>query len=144
MLLKPSLSNDGLPHYMKMWPKMRMYNKGTGGRCTLNDDQVGVQRILPLDYSTMHLPPLVGICQENVEACSQIAVFTPQQPHSGSLEKWKGQLSSCLVMSKNTASWDLSVSLLEEPRARLPSQVATPPLRHPPHGYGEQIHRTAP
>ena len=106
MLLKPSLSNDGLPHYMKMWPKMRMYNKGTGGRCTLNDDQVGVQRILPLDYSTMHLPPLVGICQENVEACSQIAVFTPQQPHSGSLEKWKGQLSSCLVMSKNTASWD--------------------------------------
>ena len=30
--------------------------KGTSGRCTLDDTQVGVQRILSLNYSTMHLP----------------------------------------------------------------------------------------
>ena len=29
--------------------------KSTSSRCTLDDTQVGVQRILPLDYSTMHL-----------------------------------------------------------------------------------------
>ena len=26
MQLKPSLSSGGLPHHMKMWPKMHMYN----------------------------------------------------------------------------------------------------------------------
>ena len=34
---------------------------GAVERCCLNGDQVGVQRILPLDYSTMHLPPVIGV-----------------------------------------------------------------------------------
>ncbi len=46
----------------------------TVGRCTLNDALVGVQRILPLDYSTMHLPPLIGISTADVLANSQLAV----------------------------------------------------------------------
>ena len=31
------------------------------GRCSVSDNLVGAQRILPLDYSTMHLPPIVGV-----------------------------------------------------------------------------------
>ena len=64
--------------------------QGTSGRCTLDDTQVGVQRILPLDYSTMHLPPLVGICQENVEAGNQIAVLPLNSPIVAAVREMEG------------------------------------------------------
>ena len=64
--------------------------QGTSGRCTLHDTQVGVQRILPLDHSTMHLPPLVGICQENVEACNQIAVLPLNSPIVAAVREMEG------------------------------------------------------
>ena len=71
---------------------------GTGGRCTLHDDQVGVQRILPVDYSTMHLPPLVGICQENVEANNQIAVLPLNSPIVAAVREMEG---SAVPMQSN-------------------------------------------
>ena len=49
-------------------------------RCSLNGAQVGVQRILPLDYSTMHLPPLIGVSQADVPANSQLAVLPLNSP----------------------------------------------------------------
>ena len=64
--------------------------QGTSGRCTLHDAQVGVQRTLPLDYSTMHLPPLVGICHENVEACNQIAVLPLNSPIVAAVREMEG------------------------------------------------------
>ena len=64
--------------------------KGTSGRCTLDDTQVGVQRILPLDYSTMHLPPIVGICQEKVEAGNQLAVLPLNSPIVAAVREMEG------------------------------------------------------
>ena len=49
--------------------------QGAVARCCLNCDQVGVQRILPLDYSSMHLPPVIGVCQVDVSANSQLAAI---------------------------------------------------------------------
>ena len=64
--------------------------KGTSGRCTLDDTQVGVQRILPLNYSTMHLPPIVGICQEKVEAGDQLAVLPLNSPIVAAVREMEG------------------------------------------------------
>ena len=50
------------------------------GRCSLCANQVGIQRILPLDYSTMHLPPLVGITSAEAQKGSQVAVLPLNSP----------------------------------------------------------------
>ena len=76
--------------------------QGTGGRCMLNDAQVGVQRILPLDYSTMHLPPLVGICQENVAACNQIAVLPLNSPIVAAVREMEGSAAPMQSNVKTT------------------------------------------
>ena len=64
--------------------------KGTSGRCTLDDTQVGVQRILPLNYSTMHLPPIVGVCQEKVEAGDRLAVLPLNSPVVAAVREMEG------------------------------------------------------
>ena len=64
--------------------------QGTVGRCSLQDDRVGVQRILPLDYSTMHLPPFVGICQGDVEANNQLAVLPLSSPVVAAIREMEG------------------------------------------------------
>ena len=64
--------------------------KGTSGRCTLDDTQVGVQRILPLNYSTMHLPPIVGVCQEKVEAGDRLAVLPLNSPVVAAIREMEG------------------------------------------------------
>ena len=64
--------------------------KGTSGRCTLDDTQVGVQRILPLDYSSMHPPPIVGICQEKVEVGNQLAVLPLNSPIVAAVREMEG------------------------------------------------------
>ena len=53
---------------------------GTLGRCSLSDTQVGVQRILPLDYSTMHLPPIIGISKVDISKGTQLAVLPLNSP----------------------------------------------------------------
>ena len=50
------------------------------GRCSLSDTQVGVQRILPLDYSTMHLPPIIGVSKADVSKSTQLAVMPLNSP----------------------------------------------------------------
>ena len=57
-----------------------------------------MQRILPLDYSTMHLPPLVGICQENVEANNQLAVLPLSSPIVAAIREMEG---SAVPMQSN-------------------------------------------
>ena len=52
----------------------------TVGRCSLSDTQVGSQRILPLDYSTMHLPPIVGISKVNLTKNTRLAVLPLNSP----------------------------------------------------------------
>ena len=64
--------------------------QGIVGRCSLQDDRVGVQRILPLDYSTMHLPPVVGICQGDVEANNQLAVLPLSSPVVAAIREMEG------------------------------------------------------
>ena len=64
--------------------------QGTSGRCTLDDTQVGVQRILPLNYSTMHLPPIVGVCQEKVEAGDRLAVLPLNSPVVAAVREMEG------------------------------------------------------
>ena len=62
--------------------------RGNGiGRCILNDTLVGAQRILPLDYSTMHLPPIVGICTDEVSHGTQFAVLALNSPVASALRE---------------------------------------------------------
>ena len=49
-----------------------------------------MERILPLDYSTMHLPPIVGICQEKVEAGNQLAVLPLNSPIVAAVREMEG------------------------------------------------------
>ena len=70
----------------------------TPGRCSLCVDQVGIQRILPLDYSTMHLPPLVGISCEEVPKGSQIAVLPLNSPVVAAIKEME---VSALSMQSN-------------------------------------------
>ncbi len=53
---------------------------GALGRCSLSDTQVGVQRILPLDYSTMHLPPMIGVSRVDIPKSNQLAVLPLSSP----------------------------------------------------------------
>ena len=50
------------------------------GRCSLSDALVSAQRILPLDYSAMHLPPIVGVSKVNTTKGTQLAVLPLNSP----------------------------------------------------------------
>ena len=50
------------------------------GCCSLSAQKVAVEKVLPLDYSTMLLPPLVGICSVPVGPNEQVAVLPLQSP----------------------------------------------------------------
>ncbi len=67
---------------------------GTLGRCSLRDAQVGVQRILPLDYSAMHLPPLIGVSKVDVPVSSQLAVLPLNSPVVAALREMEVSASS--------------------------------------------------
>ena len=47
------------------------------GCCSLSAQKVAVEKVLPLDYSTMLLPPVVGVCSCPNE---QVAVLPLQSP----------------------------------------------------------------
>ena len=55
---------------------------------------VGVQRILPLDYSTMHLPTLIGINTADVLANSQLAVLPLNSPVVAALREMELSVAS--------------------------------------------------
>ena len=57
------------------------------GRCNLNDTLVGARRILPLDYSTMHLPPIVGVCRDDILKGTQFAVLPLNSPVMSALRE---------------------------------------------------------
>ena len=69
-------------------------------RCTLCSAKVDVQRILPLDYSTMHLPPLVGVCTTGVSCDDQVAVLPLNNPIAAALKEME---SSPLAMQSNVS-----------------------------------------
>ena len=48
------------------------------GCCSLSAQKVSVRKIMPLDYSTMHLPPVVGVCVAPVGRREQVAVLPPK------------------------------------------------------------------
>ena len=82
---------------MKTWQKMHTFNcrltsPGAKARVAdvLDDTQVGVQRIFPLNYSTMHLPPIVGVCQENVKAGDRLAVLPLNSPVVAAVREMEG------------------------------------------------------
>ena len=60
---------------------------GAPWRCSLCATQVDIQRILPLDYSTMHLPPMVGICTADVPKGNQLAVLPLNSPVVAALKE---------------------------------------------------------
>ena len=50
------------------------------GCCSLSGQQVSIEKVLPLDYSTILLPPLVGVCSVPVSRNEQVAVLPLQSP----------------------------------------------------------------
>ena len=50
------------------------------GCCSLSVQQVSIEKVLPLDYSTILLPPLVGVCSVPVSRNEQVAVLPLQSP----------------------------------------------------------------
>ena len=50
------------------------------GCCSLSAQNVAVEKVLPLDYSTMLLPPVVGVCLVPVSPNEQVAVLPLQSP----------------------------------------------------------------
>ena len=50
------------------------------GCCSLSVQQVSIEKVLPLDYSTIVLPPLVGVCSVPVSRNEQVAVLPLQSP----------------------------------------------------------------
>ena len=50
------------------------------GCCSLSAQQVSLEKVLPLDYSTILLPPLVGVCSVPVIRNEQVAVLPLQSP----------------------------------------------------------------
>ena len=50
------------------------------GCCSLSAQQVSIEKVLPLDYSTILLPPLVGVCSVPVSRNEQVAVLPLQSP----------------------------------------------------------------
>ena len=71
---------------------------GASGRCSLCSDKVAVQRILPLEYSTMHLPPFVGVCTTGVPCNDQVAVLPLSSAVAAALKEME---SSNLTMQSN-------------------------------------------
>ena len=47
---------------------------------SLHDQNITTTKVLPLDYSTMHLPPVVGICATPIEANEPVAVLPIKSP----------------------------------------------------------------
>ena len=50
------------------------------GCCSLSAQKVAVEKVMPLDYSTMLLPPVVGVCLVPVGRNEQVAVLPLQSP----------------------------------------------------------------
>eukprot|EP00434_Breviolum_minutum_P037644 symbB.v1.2.033388.t1/scaffold4123.1/size58836/8 len=50
------------------------------GCCSLSAQHVSLEKVLPLDYSTMLLPPRVGVCLTPVSRNAQVAVLPLQSP----------------------------------------------------------------
>ena len=50
------------------------------GCCSLSAQHVSIEKVLPLDYSTILLPPLVGVCSVPVSRNEQVAVLPLQSP----------------------------------------------------------------
>ena len=63
---------------------------GGAGRCTLDDALVGARRILPLDYSTMHLPPIVGVSTREIPKDTEFAVLALNSPIVSALKEMEG------------------------------------------------------
>ena len=48
--------------------------------CSLSAQKVAVEKVMPLDCSTMHLPPVVGVCVAAVGRNEQVAVLPLRSP----------------------------------------------------------------
>ena len=63
------------------------FPKGTWamGCCSLSAQKVALKKVMPLDYSTMHLPPLVGVCVTPLGQKEQVAVLPLRSPITAAL-----------------------------------------------------------
>ena len=85
-VLIPKMFSGGSLHSMK-WLPLSHIELGVEfpktwamGRCSLSAQNVAVEKVLPLDYSTMLLPPLVGVCSVPVSPNEQVAVLPLRSP----------------------------------------------------------------
>ena len=74
----------------KFRPAEATLQGGGAGRCTLDDVLVGARRILPLDYSTMHLPPIVGVSMREIPKDTEFAVLALNSPIVSALKEMEG------------------------------------------------------
>ena len=72
--------------HVQLHVEFPVHGKGFG-RCTLDDAFVGARRILPLDYSTMHLPPIVGVSTGDIPKGAQFAVLALNSPVVSALKE---------------------------------------------------------
>ena len=86
-VLIPKMSSGGSLHSMKWLPLIHILNwvsnflqeHGRWG-AVASAQKVAIEKVLPLDYSTMLLPPLVGVCSVPVRPNEQVAVLPLQSP----------------------------------------------------------------
>ena len=84
----PKMSSGGSLLFMKMVATDSHIELGVEfpirtwamGCCSLSAQQVSLEKVLPLDYSTLLLPPLVGVCSMPVSQNEQVAVLPLQSP----------------------------------------------------------------
>ena len=55
--------------------------------CSLSAQKVAVEKVMPLDYSTMHLPPVVGVCVAPIGRNEQVAVLPLRSPIMAALRE---------------------------------------------------------
>lgn len=71
------------------------------GCCSLSAHKVALQKVLPLEYSTMHLPPVVGVCVEPCGHNEQVAMLPLRSPITAALvelERTGGSIESNVQM----------------------------------------------
>ena len=67
--------------------------------CSLSVQQVSIEKVLPLDYSTIVLPLIVGVCLVPVSRNEQVAVLPLQSPILSALGNLNAQALTWKVMS---------------------------------------------
>ena len=69
--------------------------------CTLNISKIDLQRVLPFTYDTLHVPPLVAVAVEEVQAGEQVGTLPLDSLYTAALNVLMPQLESQKMLTSN-------------------------------------------